>query len=91
MCKLDRIAAVVLFVAVGPSGFGTPSLRDCAHAPPAPRPGQPVTITAQATPGVTNLVLDYQLVDPGGYIELKDPAFLTNWLSQRFQAKMRGV
>ncbi len=86
MCKLDRIAAVVLFVAVGPSGFGTPSLRDCAHAPPAPRPGQPVTITAQATPGVTNLVLDYQLVDPGGYIELKDPAFLTNWLSQPMRA-----
>ncbi|HKQ40436.1 MAG TPA: lamin tail domain-containing protein [Verrucomicrobiae bacterium] len=31
--------------------------------------------------GVTNVVLQYQLVDPGNYIEITDAAYTNNWVS----------
>jgi hypothetical protein len=49
------------------------------HSPEQPRSQEAVRITTLAAPGAKNVSLEYQLVDPGGYIELKDGAFRTNW------------
>lgn len=51
------------------------------HSPQQPHSGQPVQVTAQVRPGITNVVLLYQIVEPGAYIELQDRAFTNNWLS----------
>jgi len=58
-----------------------PVIRQVDHTPNQPASGQPVTITARITDseGVTNVTLRYQLVDPGNYIELTDPAYSSNW------------
>lgn len=52
------------------------------HEPKQPRSGQPVRITVdfKDLPVPTgNLVLEYQLVDPGKYIALKDAAYAKQW------------
>lgn len=58
-----------------------PQIRQVAHAPVTPAPGQMVTITAKITDpdgmGVVNLA--YQTVDPGSYIRLTDAAYAANW------------
>src|SRR5262249_29945254 len=53
------------------------------HKPPQPVAGQPVIITAKVTDpdGVASVVLEYQLVDPGNYIEITDASYATNWTS----------
>jgi hypothetical protein len=56
------------------------------HTPQHPKPGQPVRITATVTSGFTNVTLQYQLVDPGEYIELKDEAYTKNWTSISMQS-----
>jgi Lamin Tail Domain/CotH kinase protein/Immunoglobulin domain/Bacterial TSP3 repeat len=58
-----------------------PQIRQVDHSPNQPVAGQPVIITAKITDpdGVTNVVLQYQLVDPGSYIELADAAYTNNW------------
>jgi len=66
------------------SAFATnlpPQIRQVDHSPNQPSSGQPVKITAKVTDpeGVTSVALRYQLVDPGSYIELTDPAYMTNW------------
>jgi hypothetical protein len=66
------------------SAFATnnpPQIRQVDHHPRRPRSGEPVTITAKITDpdGVATVTLEYQLVDPGNYIELTDPAYLANW------------
>jgi hypothetical protein len=46
-----------------------------------PRSGEPVLVSVKATDddGVASVVLEYQLVDPGSYVELGDPEYQTNW------------
>jgi len=58
-----------------------PQIRQVDHSPNQPASGQPVKITAKVTDpeGVSSVTLRYQLVDPGNYFELSDPAYLTNW------------
>ncbi|MDB5319807.1 MAG: hypothetical protein JWN40_1438 [Phycisphaerales bacterium] len=51
------------------------------HAPQQPKPNQAVHVTATIAPSFTNITLQYQLVDPGAYIELKDPAYAKNWIA----------
>jgi hypothetical protein len=51
------------------------------HTPQQPKPDQAVKITATLAPGFTNVTLQYQLVEPGAYIELKDPEYEKNWLT----------
>ena len=53
------------------------------HTPERPRSGEAVRITIAANPpaSVRAPVLQYQLVDPGRYIEAKDPAYKNNWVS----------
>lgn len=84
-----------LRVVVGPSGRGPtpgrmnaaysahipPALRQVAHAPRQPVSGEPVQVTIKATSktGISSVTLEYQVLDPGGYIELSDPAYATQW------------
>lgn len=58
-----------------------PQMRQVSHSPKQPASGEDVTITVKVTDpnGVTNVTLDYQLVDPGAYIRLTDAAYATNW------------
>lgn len=60
-----------------------PQIRQVAHAPEQPHSGQPVIITAKITDpdGVAAVELQYQLIDPGSYIELNDAAYATTWTS----------
>ncbi len=58
-----------------------PHIDQVAHSPQSPQSGQPVTITARITDpdGVASAALSYQLVNPGSYIRLTDPAYATTW------------
>ncbi|WP_193213811.1 lamin tail domain-containing protein [Luteolibacter marinus] len=58
-----------------------PAIRQVDHSPRAPVPGQVVTITAKVTDpdGVDSVTLDYQIVEPGAYIRLGDPAYAASW------------
>jgi hypothetical protein len=58
-----------------------PQIRQVDHKPNQPASGQPVKITAKVTDpeSVASVGLRYQLVDPGSYIELTDPAYQDNW------------
>ena len=50
------------------------------HLPPQPHSGEPVQITAIVTQTVIAVTLEYQIVEPGRYIELQDPAYKKNWI-----------
>ncbi len=56
-------------------------LGEVAHQPSAPHSGEAVRITAKAVSRVAALVLLYQVVDPGAYIERRDAAYSTKWLA----------
>jgi hypothetical protein len=58
-----------------------PQMRQVNHSPQVPASGEDVLITIKATDaeGVTSVTLDYQLVDPGNYIRITDPAYQTSW------------
>jgi hypothetical protein len=60
-----------------------PQIRQVAHQPEQPSAGQAVKITAKITDpgGVASATLQYQVVEPGKYIELTDAAYATNWIS----------
>ena len=62
------------------------------HTPAQPKSGQPVVVTAQfsaAHPG-PELQLQYQVVDPGKYIAMKDSAFEKRWESVAMQRGGQG-
>ena len=58
-----------------------PQTRRVRHEPLNPQPFEDVTITVTATDpdGVANLVLEYQIVEPGNYIRFTDPDYETQW------------
>ncbi len=58
-----------------------PILRQVDHSPRQPVSGEPVLVTVKATDpdGVSGATLEYQLVDPGAYIELGDPQYAAQW------------
>lgn len=58
-----------------------PAIRQLAHTPREPRPTETVRVSAKVTDpdGVTAVTLHYQVVEPGGYLELTDPAYETTW------------
>jgi Lamin Tail Domain/CotH kinase protein/Bacterial TSP3 repeat len=58
-----------------------PQIRQVNHSPNEPGSGLPVTITAKITDpeGVSAVMLQYQIVTPGNYIELADAAYTNNW------------
>ena len=58
-----------------------PQMRQVNHRPRQPRSGDDVKITVKVTDpdGVKSVILSYQLVYPGSYIEITDPEYETNW------------
>ena len=60
-----------------------PQIRQVAHTPRQPAPGEPVTITAKITDpdGMGPVTLSYQVVNPGAYIRLTDAAYANTWTS----------
>jgi hypothetical protein len=60
-----------------------PIVRQVNHSPEQPKSGDSVTITAKVSDsdGVASVNLLYQLVEPGSYIELSDPAYQTTWVT----------
>jgi hypothetical protein len=65
------------------SPVAPPQLRQVIHWPEAPRSGETVLVTVHATDpdGVAAVALEYQVVEPGAYIQLDDPAYETGWTS----------
>jgi spore coat protein CotH len=57
----------------------SPWCTKVAHTPQQPKSGQPVKITASIRGGLQDVVLQYQVVEPGAYVEFKDPAYAKNW------------
>jgi len=60
-----------------------PALRQVSHYPKQPHSNEPVKVTAKATDldGVATVQLHIQIVEPGNYIEVTDPEYLTNWIT----------
>lgn len=60
-----------------------PRMRQLKQSVQQPQSGEDVVISIKATDpdGVQNVVLEYQLVDPGSYIRLSDAAYDANWTS----------
>jgi len=59
-----------------------PRVRQVKHQPKEPTSGIPVTISAKVTDaesGIDAVRLHYQVVDPGQYIALDDPAYASTW------------
>jgi len=58
-----------------------PQMRQVDHDPKQPRSDEDVKITVKVTDreGVKSVILSYQLVYPGSYIEIDDPEYATNW------------
>src|SRR5437867_1950571 len=63
--------------------FGAVKGYKVEHSPPQPKSGEAVRITASGKgfAGQKNLTLQYQFVEPGNYIELRDPAYTNHWES----------
>ena len=64
----------------GPSTI-PPQIRQVRHTPKQPTSADTVKLTAKVTDpdGVINVTLHYQIVDPGAYIRVTDPAYETTW------------
>jgi len=60
-----------------------PRMRQVRHSPEEPIGGEDVTITVKVTDpdGVNSVTLEYQLVQPGSYIELNDRPYGQLWTS----------
>ena len=73
----------ILAFAIGAgAGVDSRQLIDAvSHHPAQPRSGEAVKIIARIPTGASNVTLQYQVVEPGKYIDLKDVAYRTNWTS----------
>lgn len=58
-----------------------PVVRQVDHSPNQPRAAEPVRVSIKATSadGIAGVQLEYQLLDPGSYVELGDAAYSLNW------------
>ncbi|MEM7534745.1 MAG: lamin tail domain-containing protein [Chloroflexota bacterium] len=58
-----------------------PNIRKVNHSPVSPTSSDVVSITAKVTDpdGVMQVTLDYQLVEPGQYVEINDAAYNAGW------------
>ncbi|MGZ8940575.1 MAG: hypothetical protein ACXW32_15325, partial [Limisphaerales bacterium] len=85
------IPAIFFFVCFATSLFGAEKaapaslLTAIQHAPQQPRSGEQVTITATLSTAPELLTLEYQIIEPGKYIALTDPAFRLGWSSIRME------
>jgi len=60
-----------------------PQIRQVKHSPTQPHSEDSVLISAKITAlsGIGDVKLRYQMVDPGNYIELNDPAYQSGWVA----------
>jgi hypothetical protein len=72
---------LLLLLSTLPSPAAEAWCTNVSHAPEQPKAAQPVRITASILAGIRDVVLQYQVVEPGAYVELADPAYAKNWLS----------
>lgn len=58
-----------------------PLIDQVQHNPVVPRTGEQVVVTARITDsdGVSDVKLEYQIVEPGAYVRLTDAAYLQGW------------
>lgn len=58
-----------------------PQVRQIHHSPRQPASGEVVTISAKITDsdGILRVTLAYQVVSPGAYVAITDPAFSSGW------------
>ena len=58
-----------------------PHIRQVTHSPKQPASGQAVTISAKVTDsdGVAGVTLQYQIIEPGSYIDVEDLRYRANW------------
>jgi hypothetical protein len=54
-------------------------------SPQQPKSGESVKIVAHVQAGVSEVAFEYQIVDPGAYVEFKDEGYAKNWISQRMR------
>lgn len=76
------LASTLLWVSCSTGWTKAPEVR---HSPQQPKAGEPVRITAdfKELPRPEELVLQYQIVDPGKYIALGDRDYKTQWQSAK--------
>jgi len=55
--------------------------NEIKHSPQQPRSNEPVTITARLIFPAKSVALEYQIVEPGRYITLKDAEYNPRWVS----------
>ncbi|MGI8602247.1 MAG: lamin tail domain-containing protein [Verrucomicrobiales bacterium] len=65
------------------AALAPPQIRQVEHSPLTPAAGEAVVVSARVSDpdGVGAVTLEYQPVDPGGYIRKTDAAFATTWTS----------
>lgn len=65
------------------AGTAPPLLRQVDISPSQPRTGDKVVVSAKITDslGVSQAILQYQIVTPGNYLVQSSAAFATNWIS----------
>jgi CotH kinase protein len=84
------LATVLLFL-VGASACWAKVPR-VKHEPQQPKSGEAVRVTAELkdTPRSTGWLLEYQIVEPGNYIALHDPAFQSGWTAVKMETAATG-
>lgn len=62
--------------------LAAPNIRQVDHSPESPTSADSVSISARITDpeGVSEVILSYQVVEPGSYIRMTDPAYETDWI-----------
>jgi hypothetical protein len=81
---LGLATTLVLCVATGVCSAKDPQVR---HEPQQPKSGEAVRITLELSgaSAAGSCFLEYQIVDPGKYVALKDPEFQQNWTKIEMQ------
>jgi len=87
ICFSLLLAATTVVVAAE----SPPARIAASHVPEQPHSGEPVVISATLPAGTARVTLEYQLVDPGKYIDLKDPAYKNNWVALAMSAGPGGA
>ena len=76
------VLAILLALQAG-AAQSAPRAYTVRHSPEQPKSGETVRIIASGTvfDGLSNLTLQYQVVEPGKYIALADSAYAKSWTS----------
>lgn len=69
-----------------PSSLAADWCDEPKHDPAQPTSGKPVVVTTAVADGVLDVRLLYQVVEPGQYIEPKDPEYASKWTPLPMQA-----